>query len=108
MVAATSSIPVNLPQNLLADFCRRWNVRELALFGSAVEDRFGPASDLDVVVTFDTNARPTLLTLSGMQQELEEMTGRRVDLLERGGLEQSSNPYIRENILASLKVLYAG
>lgn len=87
-------------------FCRKWHVIELAVFGSVLRDDFRPDSDLDVLVTFDPAARPTLLTLIRMRRELEEQSGRKVDLLERGGM--SLAPIgVRSAVLASLRVLYA-
>ena len=80
---------------------------EFGFFGSVLRDDFRPDSDIDVLVTFDEAAHPTLLSLVRMQDELERLFERRVDLLERGGLEQSNNPYIRNPVLASLKVVYA-
>lgn len=88
-------------------FCRKWDMIELALFGSVLREDFGPNSDIDVLVTFDPQARPTLLTLIRMKAELEAMFGRRVDLLERGGLEQSPRPKVRQAVLGSLAIIFA-
>ena len=88
-------------------FCRRWKVREVSVFGSVLREDFGPDSDVDVIVRFEDKAHPTLLTLAAMQGELEAMFGRRVDLLERVGVEQMTNPYLRRAVLESLEVVYA-
>lgn len=84
-------------------FCRRWCVRELALFGSAVRNELTPESDLDVLISFDNTAPWSLWDLITMQDELSEMFGRRVDLVEREGLR---NPIRREQILSTRKVIY--
>lgn len=68
------------------EFCDKWNVIELALFGSILRENFRDDSDVDVLVTFDPAARPTLLMIVRMRQELEACFGRPVDLLERGGM----------------------
>ena len=100
-------VGVALPMDQIAEFCRRWAVIEFALFGSVLRNDFGPDSDVDVLVTFDPQAKPTLLTLGGMLNELEAMFGRRVDLLERRGVEQMPNPYRRPEILRTARVVYA-
>ena len=94
---------VDIPLDEIKDFCRRWKVQELALFGSALGKDFGPQSDVDVLVTFSPDAKPSLFDLGAMQQELEGMFGRHVDLVEKAGLR---NPFRRKSILSSKKVIY--
>lgn len=93
-----------LPESDLAAFCGRWKVRELALFGSVLRDDFGPASDVDVLVSFDDDAPWSLWDLTTMQDELSSLLGRRVDLVEREGLR---NPFRRDRILKTRRVVYA-
>lgn len=88
-------------------FCRRWEVAELAVFGSVLRDDFGEASDVDVLVTFDESARPSLWDLIDMQEELKDLFGRDVDLVERPVLQRSRNYIRRAAILSSARVLYA-
>ncbi len=92
-----------MPPEQLAALCARNGIEELALFGSALTDRFGPASDLDLLVTFKPETRPGFLTLARVQRELESLLGRRVDLVPKGGLK----PAIRDSVLAGARVLYA-
>lgn len=99
---------LTVPQDAIRDFCHRSHVRELSLFGSVLRDDFGPDSDVDVLVQFDPAYRPTLLDLGRMQGELETIFGRRVDLLTRQGIEASRNPYRKQSILSSSRVVYAG
>lgn len=108
--AATGSAPIaHVPIRVreLGEFCRRYQVRELALFGSVLRDDFRADSDVDVLVTFDAEARPTLFTLGEMESELELLFGRPVDLLERRGMEQCENPHVRETVMRSARVVYA-
>jgi predicted nucleotidyltransferase len=100
-------LPVSVPTQEIEQFCAQHHVKEVALFGSVLRDDFGPESDIDVLVTFEPSARPTLLTLARMEEELERIFKRRVDLLERAGLDQCSNPYIRTPVISSLRVIYA-
>lgn len=95
---------VSIPRQQLADFCRRWKVTELSFFGSVLRDDFGPDSDVDVLVTFDSDAGWSLLDLVTMQDELASIVGRKVDLLEEAALR---NPYRRSTILQSKHTLYA-
>lgn len=95
---------IDIPQDAIADFCRRWQVKEFALFGSVLRGDFGPSSDVDVLVTFQPDAEISLFDLGEMQQELEAMFGRHVDLVEEAGLR---NPFRRRSILSSREVLYA-
>ena len=76
---------VNLPLDRLAEICRRYRVRRLALFGSALRDDFGPESDVDLLVEFLPGAR-TGLAFFAMQDELSEAIGRKVDLNTAGFL----------------------
>ena len=93
---------LKIPVEPLADFCRRNQVQELALFGSAASGVIGPESDIDLLVTFLPEARVGFLTLARMQHELEELLGRKVDLVPKGGLK----PVIRDSVLASARVIY--
>jgi predicted nucleotidyltransferase len=95
---------LDIPDDRIADFCRLWKVKEFALFGSVLRGDFGPESDVDVLVTFEPDAGISLFDLGAMQQELEAMFGRHVDLVEEAGVR---NPFRRRSILSSRKVLYA-
>lgn len=98
---------IHLPTERIAAFCERWGVAEVALFGSVLRDDFRPDSDVDVLVRFRHEAKPTLFSLVRMEAELAELVGRRVDLVEREAVEQSRNYIRREAILASAKVIHA-
>ena len=96
------SIP-HLPTDKITDFCKRNHVQELALFGSALTERFGGESDIDLLITFQPGTRVGFLALARAQHELEDLLGRKVDLVPKGGLK----PAIRDSVLASARVLYA-
>lgn len=111
MTSSTSDVadqlPIALPLGAMEEFCRKWQVAELALFGSVLRPEFRAASDVDVLVGFREEAQPTLLTLARMEGELEQILGRPVDLIERKGVETMTNPYFRRSILDSARVVYA-
>jgi uncharacterized protein len=97
---------VAIPYDQIAEFCNKWRVVEFSLFGSVLRDDFGPESDIDVMVSFDLEARPTLFDLAQMQGELEHIFARKVDLGTRPGVESSRNPLRRKAILDSARVIY--
>ena len=96
-----------LPQAKISDFCGRWRIAELALFGSVLRSDFGPESDLDVLVTFAADANWGLLDHHRMKEELETLLDREVDLLTRRAVEQSRNWLRRREILSTAQVVYA-
>lgn len=91
----------------LQRFCRRWAIKELELFGSVLRDDCGPDSDVDVLVTFATGARWSLLDHQAMGFELSKMLGRPVDLISRRAVERGSNWIRRKEILESAESWYA-
>lgn len=104
---ASIVLPFDLSSEKLALFCKRWKVTEFALFGSVLRADFGHDSDIDVMVTFAPEARWSLLDLVRMQQELEDIFGRSVDLVEKEAIIRSPNYIRRKNIMQSARVIYA-
>ena len=98
---------MKINQTGIEDFCRRYKVRELSLFGTAAMDRMTPDSDVDILVDFQPDADVSLFDLIDMKDELSEMFGgREVDLITRRGLERSRNPIRKQGILSTLKRVY--
>jgi predicted nucleotidyltransferase len=95
---------IELPMEQIAAFCSKWKVREYALFGSVLRDDFSAASDVDVLVSFTPDATWSLWDLIAMQDELQALYGRKVDLIEKEGLR---NPFRRHEILTTRRVVYA-
>ncbi len=93
---------LDIPMDVLAALCRRYSVRELALFGSVLRDDFREDSDIDVLVEFEPDARVSFFTLSALKEELERLLGRSVDI----GPRDSLKPLIRDAVLASRRVVY--
>ena len=101
-----SSNKIEISKESIASFCRRWKVTEFALFGSALRNDLGPESDVDVLVSFTPDARWTLFDMVDMQEELEEIFGRKVDLVTRRAIESSRNYIRRQAILSSAEVIH--
>ncbi len=97
---------VKVPKVKIAEFCKRWNISELAIFGSALRADFRPESDVDVLVSFAPQAHITLFDMVHMQDELKSIFGREVDLISKRGLENSRNYLRRKNILDSAQVIH--
>lgn len=98
------SLPI--PSEEIAKFCRRWRIRELALFGSALRDDFSSDSDLDFLVDFEQDTDWGLLEHIQMQQELEALVQRGVDLITRRALLRSPNWLLRQEILKTARVVF--
>ncbi|HXP85816.1 MAG TPA: nucleotidyltransferase family protein [Bryobacteraceae bacterium] len=92
---------VDIPS--LTEVCRRYSVKELALFGSAVRGEMRPESDIDIMVEFEPGARIGLIKFESMVEELESLAGRRVDLVTKRGLK----PCVRPKVLKDARVIYA-
>ena len=97
-------IRITLPQKRIKDFCLKWKVSEMALFGSVLSDEFGPDSDIDVLVSFKDDAGWGLFEFVDMIDELKTVFGRNVDLVEKDSLR---NPFRKKAILAANEVIYA-
>jgi len=96
-----------IPGEKIAEFCKKWKIREFSFFGSVLRDDFSPDSDVDVLVTFSEDAKHTLFDLVHMESELKQILGREVDIVSRRGIESSRN-YLRRNaILNSAEAVYA-
>ena len=91
-----------IPRPDVEDFCRRHQVRKLSLFGSVLTPRFGPDSDIDVLVEFEPGNRTTLLDIAAMEMELAEKLGRKVDLRTAGDLSR----YFRDEVVATAALQY--
>ena len=99
---------IDYDRHALRNFCDRWGVTELAFFGSVLRDDFRPDSDVDVLFRYDREkCRITLFDMCHMQDELETIFGRRVDLISRGGIEASRNFYLKRGVLGTAEVIDA-
>jgi len=93
-------LPIEIPEQELNEFCRRNHIRRLSFFGSVVRDDFGPESDIDVLVEFQRENIPGLISFAGMEIELSELLGRKVDLNTPGFFESPLRERIqREAVL---------
>ena len=95
---------IDLPKKKIIQFCKKWNITELALFGSVLTVSFSSDSDIDVLVTFSDDCGYSLFDLAQMQIELQNILAHEVDLVEKAGLR---NPFRKHAILNNMEVVYA-
>jgi len=92
----------NITKEQIAEFCRRNHIKKLAFYGSVLRDDFRPDSDVDVLVEFEPGAHIGYITMAGMEIELSEMIGRKVDLRTPNEL----NAYFKDEVLSEAEVQY--
>jgi len=92
---------IDVPIDRVAAFCRENGIRRLALFGSILRDDFGPESDIDVLVEFQSGVRVGL-SFFRIQDELSDLLGRRVDLNTAGFLSAA----FRDDVIAEAEPVY--
>ena len=95
---------IRVPLDAIESFCRRWQIREMSLFGSVLRDDFRPESDVDILVTFEPEAHWSLWDFIDLRDELSRLFQREVDVVSERGLR---NPFRRHEILGSRQVVYA-
>jgi uncharacterized protein len=98
---------LGVTSSTLAEFCHRWHITEMALFGSMLRDDFKPESDIDLLVSFDPNFRRGLAETIEIQDQIQQLLGREVDLIIKKYLERSENKVRRDRIINSAQVIYA-
>lgn len=86
--------------------CQQWGIIELALFGSILRDDFNPTSDVDFLVTFQPENNISLLDLETLEEQLEKLLNRSVDIVTKKAIEKSDNWIRRRNILENAEVIY--
>ncbi len=87
----------------IVNFCKKNYIIRMSVFGSALRDKLGPESDIDILVEFDQNHIPGLMDIAGMEIELAEMIGRKVDLRTPAELSR----YFRDDVIQRARVEYA-
>ncbi len=97
-------LQINIPQDQIAEFCRRHHIRRLAVFGSALRPDFDEDSDIDILVEFEPHQSPGLFGIARMERELSTLLGgRKVDLRTPEDLSR----YFRQRVLQEAEVQYA-
>jgi predicted nucleotidyltransferase len=93
---------IQFPHNRIIEFCKKHGIRRLSVFGSALRDDFSPTSDIDLLVEFQPGQTPGFFRMAGLEIELSNMLGRKVDLRTPSELSR----YFRDKVLASSEIQY--
>jgi uncharacterized protein len=93
----------DIPKDLIREFCRKHHIRKLSVFGSYLREDFGPDSDIDFLVEFEPEHIPGLIGFAGMEIELSEILGRKVDLRTA----QDLSRYFRDEVVEQAEVQFA-
>ena len=91
----------------IKQFCKKWNISEFSIFGSYVRNELRADSDVDVLISFKDNVKHTLFDLGNIQNELENIFDRKVDVITKKGLESSRNMLRKKTIIDEARVFYA-
>jgi len=94
---------IELPSDRISEICKRYGVRELAVFGSAARGDLRPESDVDILVDFEPDAHIGLIKFVSLSEELEQIVGRKVDLVTKTGLKRR----VRSEILGEAQLVYS-
>ncbi len=97
---------INLPMLQIQEFCQHWQIVEFALFGSVLRDDFRPDSDIDCLVKFADTTDWSLFDRVKMQQELEIIMNRKIDLVNKKSIENSENWLRKGEILNTAQTIY--
>ena len=98
------SLKIALDKAQIEAICKRWKIKELSIFGSAIREDFTPESDVDVLVVFHDEAEWSIFDILEIKDELKSLFGREVDLVEKDAIR---NPFRRHHILNNHEVIYA-
>jgi len=93
----TSREVLELLSRQLPEIRRRFDVRELAIFGSVARDEARPDSDLDILVTFASRA--SFDNYMGLKLYLEQLLGMSVDLATDRGLREEIRPVVERELI---------
>ena len=98
---------IDLGTEALGQFCRKWKIRELSVFGSILRDDFRPESDIDFLVEFEKDAEWDLFDRMDMEDELAQIVGREIDLVSKSAIEASRNRFYKKEILGTAEPIHA-
>lgn len=91
----------------IVEFCRRWKISRLAVFGSALRGKLRADSDIDLLATFADDAEWSMFDHYRMEDELVELLGREVDLVSKKAVDENPNPILKHEIFGSAREIYA-
>ena len=97
---------INIQEEQLREICKRYLIRELAIFGSTLREDFNDKSDIDLLIEFEPKSGITLFNIVDLKEEFEKLFGRDVDIVSKKAIQRSRNYLKRKAILENFKVIY--
>jgi predicted nucleotidyltransferase len=95
---------INVPKAKIINYCKQHHILEFAFFGSVLTSDFKPDSDIDVLIRFEPDCHYSLYDIMDIQDDLKDLLGYDIDLVEKQGLK---NPFRRHEILNNMEIVYA-
>ncbi len=92
----------HIQKSKLESLCKRYKIKSLSLFGSAVRDELNQDSDIDILIEFEKGCTPGLITFIGIQRELSDLLGKKVDLRTANDLSR----YFIDRVMNERRVEY--
>ncbi len=102
---------IDFESEAIRDFCKKWKIKELCVFGSILRDDFRPDSDADILADFEQCPEVDEYNLFDdihMREELSELVGQNVDLVDRSAIVSTSNRFVRKQLMSTAERVYAG
>ncbi len=103
----SNNIDSIINKTAINNFCNKYGIIELSVFGSILRDDFNLESDIDFLVTFREKSEHTLFDIARMKDELQDILGRQVDFVGRKAVGKSNNIFRKTSILESVQIIYA-
>jgi uncharacterized protein len=94
---------ISLTINDIEDLVKKYDIKEIAIFGSSIRDDFNENSDIDLLIEFNNSENISLFDIIDIQDYFRSITKRQIDIVEPSGLK---NPYRRDSILRNKEPLY--
>jgi len=98
---------INIQEEQLGEICKKYKIRELAIFGSALREDFNEKSDVDLLVEFKPNSGISLFDIVDLKEAFESFLGREVDIVSKKAIQMSRNYLKKKAILDNYRVIYA-
>jgi len=101
---------IDLDSQAIRNFCKKWKIKELSVFGSILRSDFRPDSDIDFMAEFEDCPQVASYDLFDdihMREELSQIVGRDVDLVDKSAIESNSHRFIRAELLSTAEPVYA-
>jgi predicted nucleotidyltransferase len=88
----------------IENICKKYYIKELSIFGSSIRNDFNDNSDIDILVSFNTNSNINLFDIMDLEKEFSQLLKREVDIVEKEALK---NPIRKNRILSTREIIYA-